>query len=392
MEQIRVRACEGTEQQRPGVEDHDAIVARPAPRTRDNRLMPRLTAVLLLGASLTFAQMRISVKQLGDFIRSSIQLQHDDRRIADYLKKVAITERLDDRAIEELQGLGAGPKTVEALRALRDASANLAAAAPAPPKPAPAAIPPPPPGEWKRSLAEAREYALNYSKRLPDFICLQVTRRNVDPTGMEFFRQVDTVVTRLSFFEQKEEYKVILVNDRPTEVDYDMLGGTTTSGEFGTMLRYIFEPKSETSFEWQRWATLRGRRMHVFGYTVAQEKSQWTVSWQRKLFATVGYRGLVYVDRDTGMVAKVTLEADMPPAFPIQRASTTLDYDFVAINDQQYVLPLRSETRLREGKFLARNDTEFRSYRKFSAESVITFETPAPLAEEQIKEQPVVKP
>jgi hypothetical protein len=392
MEEIGVFAREGTQHQRAGLEDHPAIVASPSPRKRDNMSMRPLAAILMLAAGLASAQMKLTVRQLGEFIRSSIELRHDDRRIAEYLKKVALTEKLDDRMIEEWQGLGAGPRTVDALRALRDASQSLAAAAPPPPKPAPVAIPPPSPAEQKRALAEAREYALNYTKRLPDFICLQVTRRNVDPTGMEFFRQVDTVVTRLSFFEQKEEYKVVLVNDRPMEVDFRTLGGVTSAGEFGSMLREIFEPKTETSFEWQRWATLRGRRMHVFAYTVEPAKSQWTVSWERKLFVTVGYRGLVYVDRDNFMVAKVTLEADMPPTFPIQRASTTLDYDFVTINEQQYVLPLRSETRLREGKFLARNDTEFRGYRKFSAETVITFDTPAPLPEEQIKEQPVVKP
>ncbi len=37
---------------------------------------------------------------------------------------------------------------------------------------------------------------------------------------------------------------------------------------------------------------------------------------------------------------------------------------------------------------LAKNEVEFRLYRKFAAEAVVTFETPEPLPEEKTKEQP----
>jgi len=351
--------------------------------------MRRRAALIGLLALLTPAQQRLTVEQLVSFVRSSIQLRHPDGQLAAYLRKVELSERLDDRTIEELQGLGAGPRTVEALRALRDASRDLPPPAAPAAKPAAPAIPPPSPAEQQRILQEVREYATNYVRSLPDFICTQVTRRYVDPTGLEFWSQQDVITARLTYFEHREDYKVVLINNRPTNISYDNLGGATSTGEFGSMMRELFAPETQARFRWERWATLRGRRTHVFSYQVDQPRSKWHISYQKTLEIVPAYRGLVYVDQDTLAVVRITLEAvGIPPDFPIQQASTVLDYDFVDIAGRQYWLPLRAVVRMREGKLLVRNEVEFRLYRKFAAEATITYETPEPLPEEKTKEQP----
>jgi len=352
--------------------------------------MRRGLALLALAACFTVgAQMKLSIEQLVSFIRSSIELKHRDRQVADYLRHVVLTERLEDAVIEDLQGQGAGPRTLEALRELRDASRNLPGRAPPKPQPAPARIPPPPAEEQKRVLENVREYALQYTRRLPDFICTQVTRRYVDPSGMEFWQRQDAVTARLTYFEQRENYQVVLVNSRPSDIPYDELGGATSSGEFGTLLKEIFEPETKTRFAWERWATLRGKRTHVFTYRVAKAQSKWRISYQRSLDIVPAYHGLIYVDRDTEMVLRVTLEAEgIPPSFPIQQAGIVLDYDYVTISDREYLLPLRFVMRMREGKLLVKNEVEFRLYRKFAADATITFETPEPLPEEQVTEKP----
>src|SRR3989442_7522536 len=100
--------------------------------------------LLLLALSLAGAdQMKMSVEQLFSFLRSSIKLKQDDRQVADYVKKIKLSNRLEERAIEELQGEGLGPKTVQALHDLSAASASLPAPPPPPPKPAVVTIPPP---------------------------------------------------------------------------------------------------------------------------------------------------------------------------------------------------------------------------------------------------------
>ena len=351
-----------------------------------------LVRLLVLGLLVlpAHAQVKLSVTQLKSFLRSSIQLQHPDKKIAEYLKKVELTESLDDRTIETLQGEGIGPKTAEALRTLRDASAALPKPGAEPPKPAaPPPIPPPSPEDQKKAIEEARQLALSYSKSLPDFICLQVTRRYVDPSGLEFFRLADTVAARLSYFEQKEDYKVVSINGNLSDVEYDRLGGATSSGEFGTMLRELFEPSTQAEFWWERWATLRGRRMMVFGYKVAQPNSKWHLIYDKRLDVVPGYHGLIFVDRTVPTVMRLTLEAgEIPASFPIQEARTMMDYDYTSISDKEFLLPLRAEMRMREGKFLVKNQVEFRSYRKFGAEATITFETPEPLSDDKIKEKP----
>jgi len=116
---------------------------------------------------------------------SSIQLKQSDQQVAEYVKKIKRSNRLDERVIEELQGQGLGPKTVEALHGLSEASAKLPAAPPPAPKPVIVLIPPPSPEERKKALDTATDHALNHLKPLPDFLCTQVTRRFADPTGKE---------------------------------------------------------------------------------------------------------------------------------------------------------------------------------------------------------------
>src|SRR5690348_13559720 len=71
------------------------------------------------------AQQTLTVDQLLSFIRSSIQLKQPDKQVAAYVAKLKLSERLDERTVEELQGEGVGPKTVAALSELVTGSASL---------------------------------------------------------------------------------------------------------------------------------------------------------------------------------------------------------------------------------------------------------------------------
>jgi hypothetical protein len=342
------------------------------------------------------AQMSLTVDQLVSFIKSSIQLKHDDRKVADYVKKIKLSNKLDARTVEALQGMGAGPSTVAALKLLITESSGLAA--PPPPAPKPVVVGPPPPDsiEQAKILAEITESALNYTKNLPNFICMQVTRRYADVSGMENYRLMDTIAEKLSYFEQKEDYRVVSRNNVPVtaNLQHEQLDGATSSGEFGSMLFDIFSPESETTFDWERWATLRGRRMHVFSFRVEQSRSKYSIRYGRgagERTIIAGYHGLIYADRDTRMVMRIKMECDhLPVDFPIQSVDLDLNYDFTKISGQPFLLPLKSELHSREGKLLVKNEVEFRLYNKFGAEATIQFgDTPEPLPEENTKEEPV---
>src|SRR5215467_12341800 len=92
-----------------------------------------LTAVFAV--CITAMGQSLSVEKLVAFLQSSEKLISEgkmtDRDLANYLAKVKLTERLDDRTIEQIQGFGKiGPKTLQALASLRDRTQSLAIAAP----------------------------------------------------------------------------------------------------------------------------------------------------------------------------------------------------------------------------------------------------------------------
>jgi hypothetical protein len=322
----------------------------------------------------------MTVEQLVAFVKSSVQLHEDDRKVAETVQKIHLTNQLDAHTVETLQTLGAGRLTVAALRTLMTDSASLPAAPALAPAPKVAAAPmaAPDAAQQKEILAAVTENALNYSDSLPNFICLQVTQRYVDRSGGgDHFVATDKIAERLSYFEHKEDYKVISVNDAPvTNRKHEQLGGATSSGEFGTMLREIFDPQSQTEFQWERWGKLRDHIMHVYSFRVRLENTQYHITAEEvKRTIPVGYHGLIYADRDSRSVMRITMEADDIPAdFPIRSASETLDYDSIAISGEKFILPLKVEMQMRDGKSTMKNQAAFRLYNKFGADTSITFD------------------
>ncbi len=352
----------------------------------------RLACAFVLLCMAAYAQRQMTVAQLVEFVRSAIQNKQDDRKVADFIRTIKLTNKLDDRTVEDLQGLGAGSRTVAALRTLTDSTASLPAAPPPDPKPAPVVIPPPSAADQARIIAQTRENALNYTKGLPNFICTQLTKRHLDPSGTEAWTLVDTIQEHLTYVDQHEDYKVVMVNNKPVaNMSHTQVGGSTSSGEFGTMLAEIFEPSSRTDFGWEKWTKLSGRITYVFNFRVAQQNSKYSIYHQPSGRTIIpGYHGLIYVDRETGMVMRLAMECDAIPAdFPVQKVSEILYYDFVDISGHDYVLPLKADLRSREGRLLIWNEIEFHFYRKFGADATITFDTPDAIPDDKLKEEPV---
>ena len=333
---------------------------------------------LIVGlASVASAQMTMSVEKLVAFIKSSVQQKDDDRKVAEIVKKIKLTNQLDAPTIESLQEAGAGRLTVAALKALRTDSASLPAA-PAPVAKVTAAPIPGPSEELQQTvLAAITQSAVSYSEGLPNFICMQVTRRYVAQSGSDNFRLTDTIAERLSYFEHKEDYKVISVNGTPvSNRKHEQLGGATSSGEFGSMLYEIFSPESRTEFQWERWGKLRDHVMHVFSFRVRLENSKYSITAEEvKRTVTVGYHGLIYADRDSNSVMRITMEADdIPEDFPIRSASETLDYDSISLSGVKFILPLKVDMRMKDGRNVMKNQAEFRLYNKFGADTSIIFD------------------
>lgn len=359
----------------------------------------QLGAVLVFCLAATAQTQTLTLDQLMKFLTSSVELKMTDNDVGKFLAKARLSERLDDVTIEKLLASGIGPKTLNALRTLRDQSQTLSTAKPA--AAAPKWQPPPAPNAVEQAaiMEEVREYALNYSKSLPNFLSTQVVRRfQAGAPGSRYnsrssepsWVQVDLLTLRLSYFDQKEEYKLIMHNNSPTTQDYKSVGGATSTGEFGSLLRDIFEPRTHARFAWDGWARLRDQLVMAFSYSVEQANSQWGIEYERKEHIVPAYSGRILIDKDTHVVLRITLNADnIPATFPVKMATTILDYDYTDISGRQFLLPLKSETQMSADGVLSRNDTEFRLYRKYSAEAEITYDiTPEALPADQTKVTP----
>jgi len=236
--------------------------------------------------------------------------------------------------------------------------------------------PPPEAAVQQKILADATEYAANHERNLPNFLCIQTTRRFEDFQGREDWRPIDIIVERLAYVEHHEDYKVIEINGLPSRLEHSKLGGASSSGEFGSVMKGIFAASTGAEFNWQTWFTLRGRKMHVYAYRVAAAKSDYHVVVPEQAKDLVAaYHGLIFVDDRTHFIHRITLHADgIPPAFPIQDVSLMLDYDYTRIGDASYLLPLTFELRSREGTLAIKNDVDYTDYRKFTADSSVQFD------------------
>src|ERR1700684_2186196 len=90
----------------------------------------RAVALVCIGSAVGLAQQAVTVRELVDFIPSSISQTQPDKDVAATLLGMKMSERLTPGMVEDLQGKGAGPRTRAALNRLAEASATLAVAAP----------------------------------------------------------------------------------------------------------------------------------------------------------------------------------------------------------------------------------------------------------------------
>ena len=226
-----------------------------------------------------------------------------------------------------------------------------------------------------RLLESMHEYADQYVSNLPNFFCDQLTRESEADVQPKKWRKGDTVISKLSFHEGREQRTLETVNGKRVKP------GTTarplplnTEGEFGMLLARVLGKESTAYFSWDRWEIVSGKRLAVFDFTVDKENSTMTLRLSDTASAVVGYQGSVYADPVTGAVWRVLYTAkDIPPQIQTRQISTAVDYAETAIGAKTYLLPTEASVTLLLWTKQIRNELEFRGYRKFEAESSITF-------------------
>jgi VWFA-related protein len=237
----------------------------------------------------------------------------------------------------------------------------------------------PPTVEQLKLLETVRDNALKYSGRLPNFICTQATRRMIDPNGKGEWRTIEEASDLLSFYDGQEHYAPLTARTKARDGEWP--ASVSSAGEFGSMLKEVFEPASMARFAWLRREQVRGRTLQVFSYTVQAAHSRYRITYrgaQQKDPVFAAFHGQVAVDPETGTVLRLSLQTEPLPAdLPVRQVSLAIDYDEVAVADQIYLLPIAATIDVRLHKrTVARNEVTFRSYQRFSSDSRITFQQP----------------
>jgi hypothetical protein len=245
----------------------------------------------------------------------------------------------------------------------------------------PAAAALPPSAEAIELLAQTRKATLGAADKMPDYLVKEQIVRYMAEGNTRNWRPDDHLTVAVSYRQSAgEDYKLLSVNGVPPKEDqsYGMkLGGTTSAGEYVSVLRELFSPESRAEFNMVDTDTLRGRRTIIYEYEVKKEFSHSTLAWGDRNSATLhtiaGYRGRIWVDREQNRILRFEeISTEIEPGFPITAASQVIDYDWVTINQQQHLLPSRAIVELTDrghGQTIqTRNDILFRGYRKFGTE------------------------
>ena len=233
------------------------------------------------------------------------------------------------------------------------------------------AVPPPPADELNALLADAARRANEFTQTLPNFMCVQVTDRSARSRGDTKWWHEDNFVELLQFRNGEETRTMLEVDGSKSDLDREGLAGMTSYGEFGGVLKAVFQPSSKAAFQWRATGTLGDGAVQIFDYQVARENSTFSIGLISDQ-VIAGFHGQVFLDSSTRSVRRVTMVADKMDKSPLDTTTVSVDYDYVQINNHDYLLPVSGQVSTRLGRSKAvLNQIEFRDYRRFGSNARI---------------------
>lgn len=265
--------------------------------------------------------------------------------------------------------------------------AQTAAAPPAPaevaelhpnapaPAPEPEASSPPVPGVMDKDpfIAKAREAIGESLVKLPNFVCEQYTTRYASDRRPAEWMPQDVVSAKVIYEDGKETYQDIKLNNRSVKDPAKTHDGTWSTGEFGSILADLFDPRTAANFHGGTNTTLNGRDSRVYDFEVQQENSHWKVMPTSQYYFPA-YSGSIWFDKTSARALRIESGAvDLPKEFPLDTVESAVDYDYVTIGSRKALLPVKAEILdcERNTTNCTRNVIEFRNYHQFGSETEI---------------------
>ncbi len=219
-------------------------------------------------------------------------------------------------------------------------------------------------------IEQARYHSLKFMDELPNFIVTQFVTRSVQTPEKKDWQEQDKLEIELTFNTQKgEKFKLVKLNDRPTSASYESLGGATSKGEFGMMIEALFAPESQAQFTEVRKEIFKGKSTILFTFAVKKANSLYRITdTPSGRVVLTAYSGTVWVEAATGRVLRLEQAAeDIQRGFPVSVAESAIEYDWVKVGEQKYLLPVAAEVLLGSdaNRTYSRNVIELKNYKVF---------------------------
>ena len=225
-------------------------------------------------------------------------------------------------------------------------------------------------------ISQARDAADRLTDGLPNFLVQQNTTRYFSRVLPPQWQVLDTVTAEVASVNGKEDYRNIMVNGKPSNRPVEKTGAWST-GEFQTTLDSLLNPYTLAAFHKTKDDTIDGRSAYTYDFQVRQQNSNWDIHAPDGSVATPAYSGTVWIDKATFNVMRIEEQTGpLPSSFPFDKAESVVEYSFVNIDGKTYPLPIHSEilTCQRGSSTCTKNEIRFQNYRKFAADSNITFD------------------
>jgi VWFA-related protein len=212
---------------------------------------------------------------------------------------------------------------------------------------------------------------------LPNFFCIRTDRLLQDSRGSGKFQEVLQLEGVAAVVDRKERYV-------PVEKSRGYHQGSkpnvvTSNGEFGGLVRAIFDEDAKAKIRWKSFAMLNDERVHLLEYSVERPTSKFKLHWpQTGEVDFPAYRGFVFLEEDSLRLVRLTLETvGVREKFPLQQVTHEVDYSMIKLSGVEFLLPHKAIMQTRVGKRrLSRSEITFRDYAKWGSESKIVFDEP----------------
>jgi hypothetical protein len=320
---------------------------------------------------------RATVSQLEQTLSGAVAKHRRDADIARQLANLELSERLTGATIDQfISKFSLQPKTALALELLADESAVF--------DPPHSEFPPasaPDAEAQRRMLRAAEEYVAENIPRLPNLFATRSTVRFEDSAQVLHpgewpvragFHAVGSTSRRVTVRDGQE------VTDSPEKAhaESESQMGLISFGEFGPLLARTLADLGKGKIGFSHWEQSKTGLVAVYRYSVPRKGSHYLVhfccimdreyegavsfrnrnmpryhSGNRNPVETTGaktydttpaYHGTLAISPATGAIVRMTLDAELDPENPINRASTVVEYGSVTMGDETFMCPVRS--------------------------------------------------